>query len=268
MYRAACKESRIEFWKSKIDHICQICNHIFTKKNNLLAHIRTQHENKRYECEQCHYMFTRSNIYKNYSCKPSLRRKTSVSPPPAQRTSLQPLKLEDNIPPAQYSTRNWCGHYKCVLPGKAFCEACSHKGQECKQCHRLLPERFYSKQVDMCDSCTRIEALQGVVLTTTLAPNDSNNVDILQFLSDEQSNMASMLPDFLKEKKGMKWFHTLKITFIKYDENNESILAEPVLRSTIFLLSTLLNWRNKLHRLFKSYMQLLKNFRQRVVDGC
>ncbi|XP_046585666.1 uncharacterized protein LOC124292570 [Haliotis rubra] len=36
----------------------------------------------------------------------------------------------------------------------------------------------------------------------------------------------------MTKKKGMKWFLTLRLKFIKYDENNESMLAEPVLRTT------------------------------------
>lgn len=32
----------------------------------------------------------------------------------------------------------------------------------------------------------------------------------------------------------MKWFLTIKLKYIKYDENNESKLAEPILRSMNF----------------------------------
>ncbi|XP_046547498.1 uncharacterized protein LOC124257474 [Haliotis rubra] len=136
--------------------------------------------------------------------------------------------------------------------------SCSRSARECMSCHRPLPERFYSERVDQCDSCVRrrqrYEARQvnqtGGGQSSAL-PNESNNVDILQFLADEQFNVETILHDFLHEKKGMKWFLTLKLKFIKYDENNESHLAEPVLRSKHFWMTNLAEINEQLAEAFQ-----------------
>ncbi|XP_021341715.1 uncharacterized protein LOC110442433 [Mizuhopecten yessoensis] len=139
----------------------------------------------------------------------------------------------------------WCTRMKSLLPGKRFCAPCGEQGRECNWCHRPLPERFYGRRTDVCDRCltrreawtTRqqrgggIEALEGTAQSETLDPNPGNLWDILQFFSDNHTVIKDILEERLQKVKGMKWFLTLFVKFVKYDQNNEAIYAEPTFRS-------------------------------------
>lgn len=140
---------------------------------------------------------------------------------------------------------------KVLLPGKRFCEECAKNGRECQWCHRPLPERFYSKRIDVCDTCiNRRErqrrannqtggnsvsaALDGAAETTSIDPQPGNTLDVLQFFTDNQTNIVHILEQRLETMKGIKWFMTLFVRFIKYNQNNETVQVEPIFRSLSF----------------------------------
>jgi hypothetical protein len=135
-----------------------------------------------------------------------------------------------------------CAQMKSLLPGKKFCQSCSENGRECRWCHRPLPERFYSKRTDVCDRCIdrhrrwqtgggNKTALEGAVETRVLDPNPGNLWDILQFFRDNSDQIRYFLQTTLWSKKGIKWFLTLYVKFVKYNQNNEAVYAEPTFRS-------------------------------------
>ncbi|XP_046564057.1 zinc finger protein 790-like [Haliotis rubra] len=269
---------------SQAQHTCHTCRKTFTQKRNLLRHVRTVHNDERYNCEQCGKCYSRLDALQSHKCETTLKRKGSETATEtlAKRPCLQP-KSDSNIP-ARYAICIWCGHCKCLLPNKLFCMSCSHSGRECMSCHRPLPERFYSERVDQCDGCVRRRqryearqgnqtgggqrsALEGSLRTTTITPREANNVDILQFLADEETNIVDILQDFMSEKTGMKWFLTLKLKYIKYDENNQSHLAEPVLRSTNFWVSNLSEINEQLAEAFQKLYTSSQEFQAEGSGG-
>lgn len=120
-----------------------------------------------------------------------------------------------------------------------FCEWCGEQGRECNWCHRPLPERFYGSRTDVCDSCaTRREnsvtrqqtgsgasALNDTAQTKELDPNQGNLWDILLFFKDNEHFISEILEEKLGRVKGMKWFITHFVKFVKYDQNNEAVYA-------------------------------------------
>ncbi|XP_041357741.1 zinc finger protein 180-like [Gigantopelta aegis] len=142
---------------SKTDYVCNVCQRCFKWNKDLLRHTRTVHGNERFQCVKCGHSFSRLNNYNSHQC--SLKRTSSEANQQAKRQCLRPLgnNVNKNSDPCDVPARlakcNWCGHVKCLLPGKRFCEGCSTKGRECSQCHRPKPERFYSQRVNQCDRC-------------------------------------------------------------------------------------------------------------------
>ncbi|KAK3083783.1 hypothetical protein FSP39_003181 [Pinctada imbricata] len=171
---------------------------------------------------------------------------------------------------------NWCTQMKELLPGKKFCQSCSENGRECRWCHRPLPERFYSKRTDVCDRCVdRRErwksqtgggktALEGSVVTTELSPNPGNLWDILQFFIDNNDTLMSHLHDVLLSKRGIKWFMTLYVKFVKYNQSNEAVYAEPIFRS---INQTLTKGAEIKEQLAKAYQNLYSSYQNFERDG-
>ena len=57
------------------------------------------------------------------------------------------------------------------------------------------------------------------------------------FFVDNQELIADVLEQALKQKIGIKWFLTLLVKSLKYNENNEAVYAEPTFRSYTAVLS-------------------------------
>ena len=126
-----------------------------------------------------------------------------------------------------------------------FYATCGEQGRECKWCHRPLPERFYSIRADVCDRCItrrqnwttrqqegsgKVHALEETEQNESLEPNTGNLWDIFFFV-DNKEKIETILTNRLLNIKGMKWFMTLYVKFVKYNQNNEAIYAEPTFRS-------------------------------------
>ena len=130
---------------------------------------------------------------------------------------------------------NWCGYDKELLENKKFCEACRSNGRECNWCHRPLPERFYGKQTDVCYSCitrrenyvqrggnVKIDALGSTVEITTIHHSPGNLWDVLLFFCGKSRINCG----YVVQKTIIKWFLTLHVKFVKYNENNEAVYAK------------------------------------------
>jgi len=225
---------------------CTECNKEFKQKCHLLRHQRTVHSNRIFTCENCQHTFNRIENLQRHLL-------TCIKPIATETINTRKRKPEKNFEESQqkYPRKeetgvcNWCGHHKVLRVGKKFCESCGKVGRECGWCHRPLPERFYGKSLDVCDSCIRRrenyiqrgggantkEALDGSVQTTSLEPNPGNLWDLLQFFVDNQESISDILLKKLEQTTGIKWFITVFVKFVKYNENNEPMYAEPTFRS-------------------------------------
>ena len=108
-----------------------------------------------------------------------------------------------------------------------------------QMCHRPLPERFFSKRTDVCDRCTtrrenwitRQQQGGGHVSAWRGQPK-------LQSLNQVQAIYGTVIKNSLIDRlagfKGIKWFMTLHVKFVKYNQNNEAVYAEPTFRSINF----------------------------------
>ena len=170
---------------------------------------------------------------------------------------------------------NWCTQKKVLLPNKKFCADCDQQGRECKWCHRPLPERFYSERTDICDRCVkrrqnwtnrqqqgggRINALEGTAQSEVIEPNAGNLWDILQFFVDNKVLIQAILTDRLTNVKGVKWFMTLYVKFVKYNQNNEAVYAEPTFRSVSFACTNASQIQEQMAEAFQHLHNSYQNF--------
>lgn len=162
---------------------CNICNKSFTRRDNLLRHIKTAHNAKSYVCTICNNNFSRPDV---------LHRHLKT-----HNTSLPQMPLMKNVPSTSYTKTtykscNWCHQNKILLPRKFFCADCAHQGKECNSCHRPVPPHLYTDNQSHCNACFKkiqkgggTVSLNGIVNTTTLIP--SSNWDLLEMFKDEES---------------------------------------------------------------------------------
>ncbi|XP_033757205.1 uncharacterized protein LOC117339622 [Pecten maximus] len=268
---------------------CVECNKVFKQKSHLLRHERTFHgDSIKYTCAQCSVVFNRKDNFKRHlkmhkeNTPPNRKRKADETCNNIQSKFPKSRDIGENRDQEKADSKTaenegkciWCSRVRSLLPGKKFCKTCGDQGRECNWCHRPLPERFYGKRTDVCDGCltrrdtwnTRqqrgggIEALEGTARLETLDPNPGNLWDILQFFNDNQTQIKDILEERLKDIKGMKWFLTLFVKFVKYDQNNEPIYAEPTFRSINLTCTNVSKLTEQLAEAFQNLHNAYQNF--------
>ncbi len=103
-----------------------------------------------------------------------------------------------------------------------------------------------------------VHALEGTARVVTL--DSGNQWDVLQFFKDNESSITDILVDRMNHVKGMKWFITLFVKFVKYDQNNEAIYAQPVFRSINFTCTNVSQIEEQLAEAFQNVHNSFQNF--------
>ena len=229
---------------------CNTCGHRFNEKSLLLRHIKTVHSNnKGFQCAVCFSRFNRLDSLRRHMHVHTRKRKCveqeNGSPPEKNRATQNTAECK---PATKQSSNigkcNWCTQSKILVENKKFCDDCGQQGRECKWCHR--PLHFYSEITDICVRSIKrrqnwtnrqqqgggqINALEGTAQSESKEPNAGNLSDILQFFVDNKVLIQAILTDRSTNVKGMKRFMTLFVKFVKYNQNNEAVYAEPTFRS-------------------------------------
>ena len=272
------------------DNKCDVCFKVFKHRKDLLRHKRTVHSGTdKHQCSVCNAVFSRRDAYHRHikshdkrNCRKRKAFNDENKPGNCKKARLdavpQTLSVAISNDEARCQNKgkcNWCTQEKQLLPGKKFCHSCSQQGRECKWCHRPLPERFFSKRTDVCDRCitrrenwiTRqqhggghVNALEGTAQTEIIEPNPGNLWDILQFFVDNRIVIENSLIDRLASFKGMKWFMTLHVKFVKYNQSNEAVYAEPTFRSINFTCTNASQIKEQMAEAFQNLHNAYQNF--------
>ena len=131
---------------------CTHCDQYFQHRYNMLRHVRTKHGNEKYDCEHCNSSFTqKTNLVRHLK---NCRNKRSLEDGD-MGTPIKRIKSTETASPISVTSSdcNWCGHKKKLVDHKSYCFDCSVDGRECRHCHRPLPERYYSRDINNCDAC-------------------------------------------------------------------------------------------------------------------
>ena len=222
---------------------CTLCKTSFKQRKDLLRHERTIHGDKSHKCEICNKSFNRIDILK--------RHKKSHEKHPMEEDEPRPFKLmktteSNKCKSSQPSECNWCGQKKKLIQDKKYCDECSKKGRECNQCHRPMPEKYYSRDVCVCDACyTKRErrklrgggqiSLGGAVETQNILPSEHNRCDPLLFFHENEKNIRDYLEEKIEEKGAMKWSLTLQVKYFKLSEDGREMTTTPNFTSDVFI---------------------------------
>ena len=237
------------------DYQYSVCFAHFNRADSLRRHARIHQRKREHDQDDSNF-----SPVKQSKTNQDIRSCESVDANSTMTRKRQHDPNENDIPPAKQSHHSalrksatnatigkciWCAQNNALLPNK-FSASCGDQGRECKWCRRPLPERFYSVRTDVCDRCitrrqnvlsrqqhggVKVNALEETAQTETLQPNTGNLWDILQYFVDNNEQIETILTERLLHVKGMKWFMTLFVKFVKYNQNNEAIYAEPTFKS-------------------------------------
>ena len=278
---------------------CILCTSTFTQNWMLLRHERTVHGDVVHKCELCNASFNRlSNlmrhriIHNKHKAEKNIFHSDTITQPntytshqynkrPAEESNYhndtKRVKIIDPKPCDLHQHTgqkcNWCGHNKELAAHKPFCVECSKKGRECRNCHRPLPERYYNREVNVCDACCtkrnnfmgRLQSgagqtsLGGVVEIQKIIPSEQNMCDPLIFLAENKTKISNYLEENIEDKQGIKWSLTLQVKFDKIDGCGQIMTSSPHFLSEINI-STTPNVTEQLANSFKQLYNRMENF--------
>ena len=77
---------------------------------------------------------------------------------------------------------------------------------------------------------------------------------------DNKEQIETILSDRLIHVKGMKWFMTLFVKFVKYNQNNEAVYAEPTFRSLSLACTNVSQIKEQMAEAFQHLHNSYQNF--------
>ena len=243
---------------------CIHCDRHFQHRRDLQRHLRSLHGNEHYDCEHCGSSFNRkSNLARHLTkCmnKRSLEDDDMITP--MKRIKSAEITSSISVKPSEC---NWCGHKKKLVDHKPYCFDCSVNGRDCRQCHRPLPERFYSRDINNCDACVskrekylikggRKVSLGSVVETKEVLPSDNNKHDPLIFFAENKKCITDFLENRIGENQGIKWSLTIKVKFTKVTDIGCENTSTPHFVDDVYVSTT----QNVEEQLSDAFQQLEK----------
>ena len=245
---------------------CTLCCSKFNQRKKLLRHMRTIHGDESHKCEFCNATFNQiSNLRRHMNVHKKRSTEEDVALPHKYMKTLE----NNSCASPQPSECNWCGQRKKLMSHKPYCVDCSKKGRECKQCHRPMPEKYYSRDVSVCDACcTKREkrlhrggaqtSLCGAVEIQKILPSEHNKHDPLLFFLEKEKMIRDHLEGKIEEKGSIKWYLTLQVNYYKITILQE-ITTNPYFKSDVFIATTQ-NVEEELSISFQQLLNRVENF--------
>ena len=74
-----------------------------------------------------------------------------------------------------------------------------------------------------------------MVTSQSIIPDENNRIDILNFFIESKSRIQRIIEEVIQHR-GVKYYLTLKIGFIKFDKDGERVRGEPIFHSKIYTI--------------------------------
>lgn len=161
---------------------CPVCNQNFTNQTNLTRHRKSVHERPTYKCDTYGKDFTRKDALKRHQ-KTHVEKAESPKRKAEEETGLR-KRAKKETPLVDEPTAG-----PSVPP--------TGEGEgECKS------------------------ALKGGLNTFTYKPRERERRDLTLSLQGKRKYLIKQLANQLKKKKGLKWFLSVKIKFVKTQDSS------------------------------------------------
>ena len=202
-----------------MDYSCKTCSKTFTQLRSLRRHERSVHGGKRFHCDQCDESFTRKDDLKRHqkqhqemithtcnNCKKEFYRRDKLVEHQmhCQGNSLKRKRDEDDTSPT---------------PKKVRVDVQTGEGKPgCQVEENDIP-------------CSSTTAFEDSLKKIELKPRNDQKQDMSHFLRGKTKPILNHLSNNLIEKRGIKWFISVKVRFVKPKPDGEDLITEPHFRS-------------------------------------
>ena len=203
-----------------MDYSCKTCSKTFTQLRNLTRHEKIIYGGKKpFVCDQCNESFTRIDALKRHqkrhqgmvthicnNCKKEFYRRDKLVEHQmhCQGKSLKRKRDEDDTSPT---------------PKKVKIVVQTGEGK---------PGRQVEENDIPCSSTT---AFEDSLKKIELKPRNDQKQDMSHFLRGKTKPILNHLSNDLIEKRGIKWFISVKVRFVKPKPDGEDLITEPHFRS-------------------------------------
>ena len=203
-----------------MDYSCKICLKTFSQLRSLRRHERSIHGEKKFSCDQCSKSFRRKDGLKRHqkqhqgiithtcnNCRKGFYRRDKLVEHQAhcQGNQLKRKCDDDDSGPAPKKVRG----ENQVGDGR--------------------PENHIHEEND--NLCSSTKAFEDSLKKIELKPRKDQRQDMSHFLRGKTKPILSHLSNELVEKRGIKWFISVKVRFIKPKPDDEDLNTEPHFRS-------------------------------------
>ena len=134
---------------------------------------------------------------------------------------------------------NYCLNDRELVFGKKYCKKCGMNGVECSQCHMPKNHKHYTESGKIFDTCfkkSKRHSIGGMVTYQSFIPDENNQIDILNFFIESKGSIQRIIEEQMFQHRGVKYFLTSKVGFIKFDKDGERVRSKPIFHSKISII--------------------------------
>ncbi len=200
---------------------CKTCSKTFTQLRNLNRHEKTIHgEKKAFVCDQCSESFTRNDALKRH--QKQHQRMITHSCNNCSKEFYRRDKLVEHQVHCQGNSRKRKHEEDDRNPAlkKLRADVQIGKGE---------PDNQVEEEND--NPCSSTAAFEDSLKKVELKPRKDQKQDMSHFLRGKTKPILNHLSKELAEKRGIKWFISVKVRFVKPKPDGEDLVTEPHFRS-------------------------------------
>ncbi|XP_028419265.1 PR domain zinc finger protein 10-like [Dendronephthya gigantea] len=186
-----------------MDYTCKVCSKKFTQLRNLTRHEKTTHGEEKFVCEHCDESFKRKDAVKRHE-----RHHQSAD----THTCTNCRK--------SFYRRDKLVEHQILRQGNPL---------------KRRPDENDSGEpdnhVEEDNPCSSTTAFEDFLKKIELKPRKDQKQDISHFLRGKTDSILNHLSKELVKQRGIKWFISIKVRFIKPKRDGEDVATEPHFRS-------------------------------------
>ena len=206
---------------------CDICNKSFTEETNLVRHKKALHSGQSFTCGRCGKQFNRKDALKRHEKKHSQEKEHQCRH--CNRKFYRKDKMEEH--------QKVCEYEKLYEDQDKNRKSSEEENEEpAKKRAKLNDTSDQTVHEKPCsddgkDPCELTSAMQDLLKTFKYKPRIGEKYDLRLFLQGKKNVLLNRLQRELASKKGIKWFVSVQVKFIKPKADGTDITSEPHFRS-------------------------------------
>ncbi|KAK3722284.1 hypothetical protein QZH41_016392 [Actinostola sp. cb2023] len=210
---------------SSMAFVCDLCNKSFTQETNLVRHKKAIHSGRSFNCERCGNSFNRRDVLKRHMKKHSQDKEHKCQH--CERKFYRKDMRDDHQKVCEYEKMYEDQNKK----RKLIDEEHEETPEKRPKLDNASDQAVNKEPCDNEDPCELTSAMQDSLKTFKFKPRIAEKYDLRLCLQGKKKALLNRLQRELKSKRGIKWFVSVQVKFIKPKANGIDVVSEPHFRS-------------------------------------